>query len=250
MTDYTIAESYTLPSLGKVYSETINPHVKIRSMTVEEEMKRLAPSDRPYKMLSEIIDDCLIEKPGISAYDLCVGDYQFLLHKLRVVTYGPDYKIITTCPYCGNKETSVINLEDLSVKAYSEDIEKYKEFVLPRSNKKIRIRMQTPRLLDDVTVKVQDFKKKATSFVGDPAFLFTLESLIESIDDKPVNPLNIQEFIRKLPMMDTNFIIKNAQKLDEGVGLNTAIELKCSDCGLEYPATFRTTAEFFGPSID
>ena len=90
--DYTIAESYTLPSLGKVYDHEINPHIKLRSMTTTEEMKRLSPSDRPYENLAEIIDDCLIEKPDISAYDLCVGDFQFLLHKLRIVTYGPMYK--------------------------------------------------------------------------------------------------------------------------------------------------------------
>ena len=54
--NYTIAEEYTLPSLGKVYKEQVNPVVKIRSMTTEEEMLRLAPSEKAYKNICEIID--------------------------------------------------------------------------------------------------------------------------------------------------------------------------------------------------
>ena len=57
MQDYTIGESFTLPSLGKVYNKEINPEVKIRSMTTEEEMKRIASVDYPYKNMCEIKKD-------------------------------------------------------------------------------------------------------------------------------------------------------------------------------------------------
>ena len=77
---YTIKEDFTLPSHGKLYDTQINDNISLRSMTTLEEMKRLAPSEHPYKMMSEVIDDCLIDKPGISAYDMCIGDYQFLLY--------------------------------------------------------------------------------------------------------------------------------------------------------------------------
>ena len=40
MADYTIAEEYKLPSEGKIYSVPFDPKVKLRSMTVQEEMKR------------------------------------------------------------------------------------------------------------------------------------------------------------------------------------------------------------------
>ena len=37
--DYTIAETFTLPSEGKIYSQKVNPQVQLRSMTTEEEMR-------------------------------------------------------------------------------------------------------------------------------------------------------------------------------------------------------------------
>ena len=111
--NYTIAESYTLPSRGKIYDEPVKATVKVRSMTTEEEMRRLAPTDTPYKVMSEIIEDCLVEKPGISVYDMCLGDYQFLLHKLRIVTYGTEYRMMVTCPNCGETYETRISLDDL-----------------------------------------------------------------------------------------------------------------------------------------
>ena len=89
----------------------VNPNIKIRSMTTEEEMKRLGYTEQPYKMLSEIIDDCLVDKPGISTYDMCLGDYEFLLHKLRVVTYGSDYKIPRS-DIAGNKQIFLLFLQN------------------------------------------------------------------------------------------------------------------------------------------
>ena len=64
MTNATIFESFTLPSKGLIYNKEIDPHVTLRSMTTMEEMKRLSPSDTPYKVMSDIIEACMQEKPA------------------------------------------------------------------------------------------------------------------------------------------------------------------------------------------
>ena len=99
---YTITEDVHLPSKGLVYKHTtVNPDFKLRSMTTEEEMLRLAPTERPYQTLCNVIDACIVGPgPGISSYDMCLGDYHYLLNKLRIVTYGTDYKISSYCPLC------------------------------------------------------------------------------------------------------------------------------------------------------
>lgn len=248
MEDYVIAEEYTLPSLGKVYSKPIDPDIKIRSMTTEEEMKRLAHSESQFKLLSEIIDDCLIKKPGISAYDMCIGDYQFLMHKLRVVTYGADYKINTTCPVCGKLNEETIDLDKLEVVTYSEDIKKYLNITLPRSKKNIELRLQTPRLLDEVNRKSKDLLKKSPNIKGEPAILFTLQSIIAKVDGEVMDPIKLESFVRHLPAADTNFILKSIEKID--LGVNPRLVCNCTQCGTEYNAILPITGEFFGPSID
>jgi hypothetical protein len=241
---------YTLPSLGKVYDTPVNPEVTLRSMTTNEEMKRLNHSDRPYAVISEIIDDCLVEDPGISAYDMCMGDYQFLLHRLRMVTYGSDYKTVSRCPFCYSTNSRTIDLNSLEVNEYDASVDKYLEFDLPRTKKHIKLRMQTPRMLDTIAAKTKEFKKKAKGFTGDAAFLFTIQMMVDTVDGKKLDAIELEDFARSLPMMDANYIIKYSDKLNEKVGLNPVINIDCDHCGLDYDSPFRITSEFFGPSID
>lgn len=251
MANYSIAEEYTLPSLGKVYSQNVSPVVKLRSMTTEEEMKRLAPSDRAYKNICEIIDDCIVEDIGISAYDMCLADYQFLLHRLRVVTYGSEYRLTTTCPYCGSESEGCVDLTSLEVTEYNqENFANLSQFKLPKTGKHITIKMQTPRMVDQITSKSKELKKKSKNTAGDAAFLFTLQELIDTVDGMKLDPVKKEDFVRGLPMMDANYIIKHAQKITESFGINTNLDRECSICGLDYIAPFRVTSEFYGPSID
>lgn len=248
MEDFTIAEEYTLPSLGKVYNKQVDPDIKIRSMTTEEEMKRLGHSNSAFKVLSEIIDDCLIKKPGISTYDMCIGDYQFLMHKLRVVTYGPEYKITTTCPICGKLNDETINLDELEVSQYSDDLEQYLNITLPRTKKNIELRLQTPRILDEVNRKSKDLLKKSPNINGEPAILFTLQSMIAKVDGEVLDSIKLDYFIRHLPAADSNYILKSIGKIN--IGINTLLNCSCSNCKADYTASLPITGEFFGPSID
>lgn len=251
MSNYSIAEEVRLPSKGKVYSVNVNPVGKIRSMTTQEEMKRLAPADRAYKNICEVIDDCLVEEIGISVYDMCLADYQYLLHRLRVCTYGSEYTVSSRCPFCGTESDSTIDLTQLEVRYYdNDDFAKLSEFTLPKTQKRIKLRMQTPRIVDDINERAKELKRKSKGTAGESAFLFTVESLIDTVDGEKLDPVKKEDFVRNLPMMDTNYILKASQKLVESFGVNTVVEQECPVCGLDYKGSFRITSEFFGPSID
>lgn len=248
--DYTLTGTYTLPSLGKIYNVDVNPNIKIRSMTVSEEMKRLNSSDRPYKNIADIIDDCLIDKPGISAYDMCLGDFQFLLHRLRVVTYGSKYKLSSKCPHCGFENVGEIDLNDMSVSSYTDDVNKYFEFELPISKNTIRLRMQTPRILDDINIRTKEITSKRKSSSKDSAFLLNIESVIDTVDGIKLDIFKKQDFVKQLPMADINYILANVNKLNELIGLDVTLNNTCDFCGLDYDSPFRVTPEFFRPSLD
>ena len=252
MNDYTIVNEFTLPSKGLIYRNKINPQVSLRSMTTVEEMKRLNHSDRAYKLMAEVINDCVVSDLGMHVYDMCIPDYQFLLHKLRIVTYGPEYKSFSRCPFCGSENEHIINLEnDLKLIPFDKEVyDKYSEITLPQSNQKIKLRLQSPRILDDITLRAKEIRKQSPGFIGDPAFLVTLESLIDEVNGQHYEDFQLDPFIRKLPMRDTNYLLKAAQKLNTSFGLSSELNPTCHTCGLDYKCSFRIDAEFFGPSID
>ncbi len=248
--DYTLTGNYTLPSLGKVYDVDVNPNVTIRSMTVAEEMKRLNSSDRPYKNLADIIDDCLIDKPGISSYDMCLGDFQYLLHKLRVVTYGTKYRLSSKCPHCGFDNVGEIDLNEMSVSSYTDEVEKYFDIELPISKNRVRLRMQTPRVLDDINVRVKEITSKRKSSSKDSAFLLNIESVIDTVNGSKLDIFKKSDFVKQLPMSDINYILASVNKINELIGLDMTLSATCDFCGLDYDSPFRITPEFFRPSID
>ena len=246
----TIVETFTLPSKGLIYDPVVAPEITLRSMTTADEMRRLSNSEYQYKPMSDIIDGCIVDGPQMSAYDMCIGDYQFLLYKLRIVTYGDEYKVETKCPYCGFTNSDKISLDAFPVLELTDDINKYREFELPISKNLVRLKFQTPRLLDQVEVRARDAKKKSEDKSIDFSMLYMLISMIDTVDGMKYDQTRLEKWLRDLPMKDSNTIFAYADKLNNALGINTELEIECALCGLTYKLPFRPNATFFRPEID
>lgn len=248
-TNYTIAEGYTLPSKGKIYSENVNPHVELRSMTAREEMRRLSPSSTPLKTLADIIEDCCVEKPAIHVYDMSLGDYEYLLHKLRIVTYGEDYKVALRCPECGELIETIAKLDQLSVKEFDEEIvRELQTFTLPVSGRMISLNFITPHRLEEMEVKVKDMKRRYKNATIDFETLVRLLVNIDTIDGEKKNEHELENVITNLPARDLQKILNNIDKLNQQIGLDNVLYLTCPKCGEEVTTFFRFGPEFFRPS--
>ena len=254
---YTIAEIFTLPSRGKIYDVPVSEQVKLRSMTLEEEMQRLSHTDSPYKTLCDIIDACMVEPIGISSYDMHLGDYQFLLHRLRVVTYGSSYSLSSICPICGRQNKMNINLDeiptfDIDTEEKLEEFKKLFTITLPKSGNVVKLKFQTPRDMDEILRESKDFSEKNPDVKLNMEYLYNLQHMVESVDNKKITPVLLDIFLRKLPMADSNAIIKASSKINDKVGIDSVIKNVCTNprCGAKYNTTFRITTEFFGPTDD
>lgn len=253
MADYTISEYCELPSKGLIYSQSVCPNIQLRSMTTEEEMRRLSPTEYPYKTLCDIIDACMVTPCGISSYDMCLGDYQYLLHRLRVVTYGSEYPSSSICPICGKMNKIVLDLDKIGVlNASLEELDELRTFTLPVCGKEIRLKYQTPRDVDNISKEEREFKIQSPESTINITYLIALKHTIDTIDGKKLEPMVLDQFLRKLSMRDTNMIYQRATKLNDKVGIDTRINNVCSNpkCGAKYQTTFRITNEFFGPTVD
>lgn len=250
MVDYTISEIFTLPSNGLVYDPPVAPEITLRSMTTADEMRRLSTSEYQYKPMSDILNGCIVDGPKLSAYDMCLGDYQFLLYKLRIVTYGDEYKIETKCPYCGFTNSDTISLDAFPILTIDNVDDKYREFDLPVSGKHIRLKYQTPRMIDSAAHSAREAKRKSDDKNVDFSLLYNLISMIDTVDGEKWNIIKLEKWARDLPMKDTNRIFACASKFNDAIGLDVNIDIGCSLCGLTYKYPFRPGASFFRPEDD
>lgn len=252
MEAYTITETYDLPSKGLIYDgKEIKTEVKLRSMTTMEEMRRQSQSQRPLKVLADIIDDCMVDKVGISCYDMCIGDYEFLLHKLRIVTYGPEYEMIVECQACNNVEEIKYDLSQEKVLDFN--IDEFKELLtlkLPKSQRIVGLRYQTPRILDEIEIRTAEFNRKNKDAGYDPRKLITLQYAIESVDGERLSGLQLEDFIKTLPAADANVLEARIGKINKQIGLDSAFTYKCARCGFDNTTFFRFGRKFFRPEVD
>lgn len=248
---YIVTETYQLPSMGLIYDKPISPMVTLRCMSTEEEMRR-QPSSGDYhlKTLCDIIQKCIIGDLGMSVYDLHLGDYIYLLHKLRIVTHGSEYKLSSRCPICGNIFKTSFDLDSEVVLKYDEEeYNNAKVITLPQSKAVIELNYQTPKSIDYVNARKKEMEKKAESKEIDFGYMLTLMQAIKTVDGKQLSSAALENFVRHLPARDSNFLLQASAKFNNLIGVEPIITLKCPDCDQTYETPFRITAEFFGPTI-
>ena len=248
-TNYTIGEGMELPSKGKIYDVKVDSHVELRSMTARDEMKRLSPSTARFKVLADIIEGCMIEKPAIHVYDMALGDYEYLLHRLRIVTYGDEYKIAVKCSNCGEIVETTAHLEELKVTEFDEaKFEELKTIKLPKSGDTVTIKFQTPRVLDEMEAEIKDLKRKFKTAEISFDLLVLLKSVINTVNGERLSSAQLENYINKLPALDMNKLVNAVDELNALVGIENDLTVLCPKCGGEVLTYFRFGPEFFRPS--
>jgi hypothetical protein len=246
---YTIMEGYNLPSRGEIYEKPVNAHVELRSMTARDEMKRLSPSVTPLKTLADIIEGCMLEKPAIKVYDMCLGDYEYLLHKLRVVSYGSKYAITVGCPHCDELVDTEADLDALEVREFDlDEFNELRNITLPKSDHRLTLRVQTPRMMDDLDLKVKEMKRKFKNASVDFESLLKITMAIDLVDGNKLGQIELENFVNNLPALDFQKLTQAIDKLNSYIGINTAIDLTCDKCGGDIRTYFRFGSEFFRPT--
>lgn len=247
MDNIRIAECFTLPSRGLLY-EGVDPEIALASMKTKHEMLRLSATDDSQRIMSEIIDDCLVNDIGISSYDLCLGDFQFLLYKLRIITFGPEYEQQAVCPYCGFESTYQINLDDMEVHEFDESLINLFTLTLPVSGDVITLKYQTPRMLDQLNRKVKDYKKRHKGSNENATFLYAISMCIDTINGEDPG-FAIEQIVKDMELLDATAIVNRIDEINNAIGVDLDIIENCSLCGSGYHFPFRVNNTFFRPSV-
>lgn len=181
---------------------------------------------------------------------MALGDYEYLLHKLRIVTYGDTYKMVIQCPFCGSKTDVTAHLEDLKVKEFnSEEWEKHTTFTLPKKGDTVTIKFQTPRMLDEAEGKAKEFKRRFKDADIDFGTLVLMTQIIDTVNGEKLSESSLEEYIKNLPAMDLMIIQNHLDALNACVGLDNSLTVTCGECGEDVQTYFRFGPEFFRPTL-
>lgn len=250
---YTIAERYELPSKGLVYNAKINTSVRLRSMTVRDEMRRCGASTdgTTHKKVAELLDSCIVDELGMSSYDLCINDFQYLLHKLNIVSNGSIVPFDYICPICKNHCHCEYDLNDMKETQLEEFNYQKEMFIeLPYSKRKIELCLPTPRILDLIDKDIKRIEQRLAQAEepmdkDDWKILYQLVYAIKSVDDISLSYSEKVTFCGKLVGQDYKAIFNRLNEIANKFGVSIYATPICEHCKTEIKIPFSSTSVFY-----
>lgn len=242
-----IQETYEIPSKGKIYTDMEVPsQITLRAMTTVEEKMRL--SGQGLDVIPKLIKACIVEPDGLDVGKMKMFDIQYLMYKLRTVTYGSEYETEIRCPHCGTVKKITIDLDDIPVNYLDDDFPGLVIGPLPVSKDTIECRALSVDDYSNIAKEAKRIKSKFPGYVGDPEYILMLQNRILKINNETVKPNMIQKYVESMNMKDVRYLETKYDEILGNIGLDTEMIDTCDVCGEEINYQISTGPEFFRPT--
>lgn len=166
---------------------------------------------------SESILDQQITKKQLVLNLLPIQDIQFIMIKVREISYGKDYLMHLNCTHCNAKNSAKLDLSTLTVSARVDKITEA-EMILPKDGLKFRYKSMSLATL--LKMAIQDEKSEFTKTMLTSLTSYMLEYLGEN---RKVTPTDLDD----LKGSDLNYIRDNIPTLPE---IDMKVEHNCVNC--------------------
>lgn len=192
------------------------------------------------KKLSQVIANCITKIGNVEDRELINGmsdkllitDRLFMLVQLRIASVGEILEFVSTCPECEKTDKKMFDLNNISINGAPKANNLFKEIVLPKSKKKLRIKA--------ADAKIEEKIEKATNEKN--AISLALFARIDSVDDA----VPVMVDIMSLSTGDRSALRKAIDELEGKI--DDEFETTCPHCAATYKGNVPITGvDFFFP---
>ena len=252
----------TTPANGRMESEFILPigytddegkihrTVILRKMTGKEEaiLADRRNQRNGGRLVTELIHSCLVRlgdmpKNGSSTVEnMYSADRNFILLKLRTITFGPELQARYTCPACNESLQTVENLDELPVRTLEENespddiVVALEDGYLDKDGQVHKaLTMRLPTGADESVVAPQLRQNVSLGKNG------LLARCLKSLGDLPKHRLEAigPKILADLTLTDRRLIDKALNQAAPGVDLIR--EIDCPNCGVTFKSNLDMT---------
>lgn len=236
----------TLPTKGLLYNGVIPSEISLRGMTTRDE--KILYAAQGNNVFQKILKSCITEPKNIDLSKMVAADELFLVLQLRMITYGPEYKVDATCPFCGRTETYTVMLNELDVNYLDDDFVEPLEVKLPRTGHTLKLKVLRNEDSEFIDRFSKKFAKQFNQNIREVEYICRMAKFISEINDKKVDFDTARDYVENLPAMDTAVIRSAFNKIQ--VGVDTSVLVECKSCGEDFTFGMPLTSEFFRPTFD
>ena len=220
--------SVDLPTAG-VFTNGVGS-IEIRPFTFEDEkiLRSIKKVTDGGNVINTLIQRCTKD---LDFNNISLVDKNFILFKLREISYGNDYGIEVDCNSCGETNELTVELDKLPVKYADLTSSKSTSIVLPDSE--VTIEYTYPTASDE-------------KFLNNPGHLMdNIWRFVKSINGHSERMI-IQGFITKTSGKDVTVLRKAI--FDNEFGLQTKVNFLCNSCGDDSVIELPINESFFDVS--
>jgi hypothetical protein len=239
--DPTIAyDVVELPSRG-IHYQSKKKSVRVAYLTAVDENILSAQN---LIATNGVVDELLRRKVldrEITPEEITEEDKQAILIFLRNTAFGAEYTFYLTDPKTDKEFTSTVDLSELQFKEFNltPDVNNEFQYHMDKSNVDITFKFLTPKQLKEI-----DEIEKSWNGIGvAPVVTKQLEMMIKSVSGNK-DPMNIRNFIEKLPIKDSQDFRKFVKENKPGINLTRKV---MAPSGEEINVEVGFGVEFFRP---
>lgn len=256
--DYMYTEEVQIPSKGLLNPEIPDGLVTLRCVEIRDQKYLSGTKLIHSNKAVELVRRCAIKPETLDVMNLTQLDLFYLLVKLRILSYGSNYKFLSKCPICGQTTSVDIDLTELEVKQLDEFNPNDLKIKLPRRGDTVYTHVQTQGDTEDIAKEVARLRAKfKDNLEGDPEVTLSIAKIITKIElAKPNaegervldNPVDILNYVETLTDWDALAIQSTLENID--FGISPVVNSSCDKCGSEIIVPLRTTSDFFRPRFN
>ena len=218
-----------LPSRGKAYiecEETVN--IKPFTYAQERKLRSIKKAAQGIPVIKSLFNDCV---KGLDYDSMTLEDKNYLLFKLREISYGDDYALTLECMECNSKNALSMEISKIEVKYAEDDYKEPLEITLPDSKQKVVF--VTPRSKDEHYMTDMEV-------LIDNLWRFMIS--VGKYSDERIK----QEFLKKTTVRDVAYF--REQLIKERYGMRKSMSFECAGCGAINESIIPFNESFFSVS--
>lgn len=237
-----LTEDVHMPSKGLIPG--IPKVITIKAIQ-RKDKKKMLMSETDDILLS-LLQASIVNPKDFNVYNLLPFESNYLLYRLRILTYGAENTFKDRCPYCGEINEVNINLNDIPVVELPDDFSVTFDIQLPISGDVLTCKLLTEGEKITVNKQVKEFKN--TTGNDDVDAIWCARIVAINGNDKLV-PFEKTSYLDEMNDYDSEYFMEYYLKWDNSYGLQNTLNYTCDKCSKKVESTMPSIYTFFRPTF-
>ena len=239
-----LTEVIKMPSKGLING--VPKEVTIRAVQ-RKDKKKLLMSETDNVLLS-LLQYSVVSHTDFNVYDLLPFESEYLLYRLRILTYGPKHTFKQHCKFCGEINEVELDLNSIPVLDLPSNFKLTFDIQLPVSGNVLTCKLLT----EGEKIAINKQSKELQNATGDEQAGLDMiwESRVIAINgNKKLAPIEKTQFLDEMNDYDSEYFMEYYSHYEGNYGLQNKLKFACDKCNKFNESSMPSIYTFFRPTF-